>query len=292
MKVSVKIALLIGLSVVIAAFGFVIMGHRAAAAERKPQYWYDPMHPNQHFDKPGKSPFMEMELIPKYAESGPDEASIKIDPTIVQNLGVRLATVERGPFLRPVEAIGSIIFNERNIAVVQARTSGFVTRVYARAPESAGGKHALEMNLFTLRKMAAGGMHDHLGGGFHRYTVDGRWVVPHFEKMLYDNALLARLGVHLWQATGDTEVRRVAPEGTGWRVEIAGGPSRLYRGVVIANGHHWDPRWPNFPGTFAGQTLHSAEYKTPEKYQGYTSNIALFGGIAGQIKLLADEMKR
>jgi Cu(I)/Ag(I) efflux system membrane fusion protein len=105
-----------------------------AASGAQPLYWYDPMVPTQHFDKPGKSPFMEMELIPKYAESGTDEASIKIDPTIVQNLGVRLAVVERGPFLRPLEAVGSIVFNERNIAVIQARTSGFVTRVYARAP--------------------------------------------------------------------------------------------------------------------------------------------------------------
>lgn len=100
----------------------------------QPLYWYDPMVPNQRFDKPGKSPFMDMQMIPKYAESNADEASIRIDPTIVQNLGVRLATVERGPFLRPLEAVGSIVFNERNIAVIQARTSGFVTRVYARAP--------------------------------------------------------------------------------------------------------------------------------------------------------------
>jgi Cu(I)/Ag(I) efflux system membrane fusion protein len=106
----------------------------AVAAGAQPLYWYDPMVPTQHFDKPGKSPFMEMQLIPKYAESGADEGSIKIDPTIVQNLGVRLAVVERGPFLRPLEAVGSIVFNQRNIAVIQARASGFVTRVYARAP--------------------------------------------------------------------------------------------------------------------------------------------------------------
>ena len=58
----------------------------------------------------------------------------------------------------------------------------FLTRFYARDPKSESGKHALEMDLFTLRKMAAGGMHDHLGGGFHRYSVDRYWHVPHFEK--------------------------------------------------------------------------------------------------------------
>src|SRR5207245_8383354 len=67
----------------------------------------------------------------------------------------------------------------------------FLTRFYARDPKGESGKHALEMDLVTLRKMAAGGMHDHLGGGFHRYSVDRYWHVSHFEKMLYDQAQLA-----------------------------------------------------------------------------------------------------
>ena len=67
-------------------------------------------------------------------------------------------------------------------------SSAFLT---ATAPLPPSGKRALEMALFTLRKMAEGGMHDQLGGGFHRYSVDARWLVPHFEKMLYDQAQLA-----------------------------------------------------------------------------------------------------
>jgi hypothetical protein len=70
-------------------------------------------------------------------------------------------------------------------------TLNFLTRFYARDPKGDAGKHALEMALFTLCKMAAGGMHDHIGGGFHRYSVDRYWHVPHFEKMLYDQAQLA-----------------------------------------------------------------------------------------------------
>src|SRR5207237_6748621 len=66
-------------------------------------------------------------------------------------------------------------------------TLNFLTRFNARDPKSDSGKQALEMVLFTLRKMAAGGMHDHIGGGFHRYSVDRYWHVPHFEKMLYDH---------------------------------------------------------------------------------------------------------
>ena len=75
---------------------------------------------------------------------------------------------------------------------------------------------ALEMALGTFRSMARGGVYDQLGGGFHRYSVDERWLVPHFEKMLYDNALLVRFGSHLWQATHDAEVERVVRDTIEW----------------------------------------------------------------------------
>jgi uncharacterized protein YyaL (SSP411 family) len=75
-----------------------------------------------------------------------------------------------------------------------------------------GSAEALEMVTATCRKMAEGGMYDQLGGGFHRYSVDAKWFVPHFEKMLYDNALLSRLYLHLYQLTKDDFARRVAEE--------------------------------------------------------------------------------
>jgi uncharacterized protein YyaL (SSP411 family) len=71
---------------------------------------------------------------------------------------------------------------------------------------------ALQMVQTTLRKMAQGGMYDQLGGGFHRYSTDGSWLVPHFEKMLYDNSQLARVYLHAWQVTGDAFYRRVCTE--------------------------------------------------------------------------------
>jgi uncharacterized protein YyaL (SSP411 family) len=74
------------------------------------------------------------------------------------------------------------------------------------------GTDALEMAELTLRKMADGGMYDHLGGGFARYSVDHRWLVPHFEKMLYDNAQLARVYLHAWQVTGNDFYRRITEE--------------------------------------------------------------------------------
>lgn len=76
--------------------------------------------------------------------------------------------------------------------------------------------YALEMVTDTFRRMAHGGIYDQIGGGIHRYTVDAAWLVPHFEKMLYDNALFIRLGANLWQATGDADFRRVTEEAIGW----------------------------------------------------------------------------
>ncbi|HEY5991807.1 MAG TPA: thioredoxin domain-containing protein [Candidatus Udaeobacter sp.] len=80
-------------------------------------------------------------------------------------------------------------------------TFNFLYDAYGADPESKEGKHALEMSIFTLRKMAEGGIHDHIGGGFHRYSTDKFWHVPHFEKMLYDQAQLALAYLDAFQIT-------------------------------------------------------------------------------------------
>jgi uncharacterized protein YyaL (SSP411 family) len=86
-----------------------------------------------------------------------------------------------------------------------------LTRIYARrGPETPAGKKALAMDLSTLQHMSAGGIHDVLGGGFHRYSTDARWHVPHFEKMLYDQAQLAMACLDAYQITGDTEYAATA----------------------------------------------------------------------------------
>jgi uncharacterized protein YyaL (SSP411 family) len=94
----------------------------------------------------------------------------------------------------------------------QAMAMEFLLQQWARE----GNEAALEVVQHTYRRMARGGIYDQIGGGFARYSVDERWLVPHFEKMLYDNALLLRVGVHLWQATLDDEVRRVCQETLDW----------------------------------------------------------------------------
>ena len=92
-------------------------------------------------------------------------------------------------------------------------TLNFLTRFYARDPKSDDGKHALDMALFSLRKMAAGGMHDHIGGGFHRYSVDRYWHVPHFEKMLYDQAQLASAYLDALQILRDPHLNPLRRQG-------------------------------------------------------------------------------
>jgi len=84
----------------------------------------------------------------------------------------------------------------------------FLLRQHALSGEA----NPLDMVVKVARSMARGGMYDQLGGGFHLYATDAAWMVPHFEKMLYDNAQLARVYMHLWQVTGDAEFRRVAEE--------------------------------------------------------------------------------
>jgi Cu(I)/Ag(I) efflux system membrane fusion protein len=130
---GVVVASLIGFSV------GRLTGPREAPAVAKPEeravlYWYDPMVPAQHFSKPGKSPFMDMQLVPKYADEAAGGGGLSVDPARIQSLGMRLAKVERGVLPSGVTATGVIAFNERDIAIVQAKAAGFVQRAYGRAP--------------------------------------------------------------------------------------------------------------------------------------------------------------
>ena len=106
--------------------------------DAKVLYWYDPMKPEQHFDKPGKSPFMDMQLVPKYADENAamtDESrpTVKIDPSIQQNLAIRYGTVEQAVIGNAMFTNGILQANERQVAILQTRASGFVQRVYGHA---------------------------------------------------------------------------------------------------------------------------------------------------------------
>lgn len=127
--------LLVAIAAVLAPWPLVA---QPAEQEREVLYWYDPMYPQQRFDQPGPSPFMDMDLVPRYAEpdaGGDGPPAMRIDPDILQNLGVRLAPVTRGPVEVSITATGQLSFNQRDVAVVQARSQGFVERVYGLAEQ-------------------------------------------------------------------------------------------------------------------------------------------------------------
>ena len=103
----------------------------------------------------------------------------------------------------------------------QTMALDFLLRHWRRS----GAPQELAIVRDSFVKMARGGIYDQVGGGFHRYAVDDRWLVPHFEKMLYDNALLSRLGVHLWQVTADAEIARVTRETFDWALREMAAPA-------------------------------------------------------------------
>ena len=100
---------------------------------KKVLYYHDPMVPGNKFDKPAKSPFMDMMLVPVYADSDGDQGKVTVSPRIQQNLGVRTAEVTEGVLSPQVSAVGSIAYNERDQVVMQARATGFVERLHVRA---------------------------------------------------------------------------------------------------------------------------------------------------------------
>lgn len=131
---------LITLLVIPAMLGSTSVLAQPADDEREVLYWYDPMYPQQRFDEPGPSPFMDMDLVPRYAEPDTDSEgdgppAMRIDPDILQNLGVRLATAKQGPVEVSIAATGQLSFNQRDVAIVQARSGGFVERVYDLAEQ-------------------------------------------------------------------------------------------------------------------------------------------------------------
>ena len=103
-------------------------------SERKPLYWYDPMVPDQHFDAPGKSPFMDMMLVPRYADEGGDAEVVRIAPGLRQNLGIRTARVELDVVGDTIRVPGTLQWDLRAEQRISARVEGLIETVHVRAP--------------------------------------------------------------------------------------------------------------------------------------------------------------
>ena len=130
-----------------------------------------------------------------------------------------------------------------------------------------------EMTAHTLYAMASGGMYDQVGGGFARYSVDARWLVPHFEKMLYDNALLARAYLHGWQVTGDTPFRDVCTQTLDWAIRELRGPEGGFMSALDADSE-------GVEGKFYVWTLEELR-ETLADQELYEQAVAYFGATEG-----------
>ena len=137
---SLLVTALVALTTLAAGYGVARLGTQGNSADaasadcEEVLYWYDPMVPGQHFDKPGKSPFMDMQLVPKCAgEEAP--AGLRIDPGLIQNFGIRTSTAEYGILEPEITVTGVLAYNGRDVAIVQPRAGGYVQRTYGRAPD-------------------------------------------------------------------------------------------------------------------------------------------------------------
>ncbi len=130
-------SLIVGGLISISAYRYLgsvekVASQSSSPSERKVLFWYDPMKPDTKFDKPGKSPFMDMDLVPKYADEGGEQKSggVRIDPTLVQNLGLKTAKVSKGSLHYSQTIPANVSFNDYQYVIVQARADGFVEKVY------------------------------------------------------------------------------------------------------------------------------------------------------------------
>jgi Cu(I)/Ag(I) efflux system membrane fusion protein len=219
---------------------------------KKVLYWHDPMVPGQKFDKPGKSPFMDMQLVPVY-EDGGSAGGVSIDPRMQQSLGVRTVEVTKGAITPVVEAVGTVGYNERDVAVVQARSNGFVERLYVRAPLDAVRKGqalaelyvpdwvAAQEEYLSAKRMAGTRLESLIEGAQQRMRLAGNGVVA---ELAAREGMTVMSGAPLFRINGfgtvwvNAEVR----ESDGGAVRVGNAvearatalPGKIFKGKVSA----------------------------------------------------------
>jgi len=162
------LAIAIATGIAVAAGGFLLGQRRAHqqmapasppaaqnASGRKILYYHDPMVPQHKFDKPGRSPFMAMDLVPVYADQGADGSGVQVSARVAQNLGIRIAAVETADFARDLRTVGYVAADERRIVQVQSRLAGFVERLNVRALNDPVRKGQVLAEVYSPEWMAA-----------------------------------------------------------------------------------------------------------------------------------------
>jgi len=195
----------------LAGTGTTEMADGADTSDRKVLYWYDPMVPDRHFPKPGKSPFMDMQLVPKYAGEAA-EGGVAVSPAAMQNLGIRLAKVETRDLAPVIRAVGRVEYDERLISEVQTLTPGFVESLSVRAEGEPIGGGRVVATVYSPELLAAQNEY---------------------------KALLASRGVasaSLKQAARSRLRLLGLPEGSVTRLERGGAPQRTYPVVARTSG--------------------------------------------------------
>ncbi|MCE5182674.1 MAG: thioredoxin domain-containing protein [Betaproteobacteria bacterium] len=131
-----------------------------------------------------------------------------------------------------------------------------------------GNELARDMALHTLQKIADGGIHDQLGGGFCRYSVDERWLIPHFEKMLYDNGPLLGLYAEAWRCSGDESFRRVAEENVAWLAREMRAPAGGFYSALDADSEHEEGKFYVWTPQQVAAALAADEYAVLSRHYG------------------------
>ena len=167
MKPATAVALSIALAAAVGAGGY-LFGKRGthdqavvpstgspSQPERKVLYWHDPMVPQQKFDKPGKSPFMDMQLVPVYADQKAADGGVAVNARTVQNLGVRIVAAETTELSRELSVVGSVRNDERRIAQVQSRAAGWIEKLNVRAVNDPVRKGQVLAEIYSPELVAA-----------------------------------------------------------------------------------------------------------------------------------------
>lgn len=173
-------------------------GDKAEPADRKALYWHDPMVPGPKFDKPGKSPFMNMQLVPVYADEGADQGKVTISSRTLQNLGIRIADVKEGRMETGFTATGAVSVDERSLVAVQARVNGYIEKLYVRAQYDAVARGQALAEIYSPEWLAAQ----------EEYLVLKRSTQPSAEALAQAaRQRLALLGV------SETQIQRIEQSG-------------------------------------------------------------------------------